>query len=164
MRLSGITLLFCLLATWALAQAFAQDAPADEPEHRYKVEQHIFARSVHIDREGRCKKAANTQIKAWYVLGFPANIPPFESCTTIASKTARGEVDIKLSIVSKDKENVLIVDGVLDLGIDGKASQAIDWDHLKIPAGGIYHMVIEVEGKKIARFPMRFALKKKRKR
>ena len=111
MRLSGITLLFCLLAAWASAPAFAQDAPADEPEHRYKVEQHIFARSVHIDREGRCKKAANTQIKAWYVLGFPAEIPPFESCTTIASKTARGEVEIKLSIVSKDKESVLVVDG-----------------------------------------------------
>ncbi len=159
MRLSGCTFLFCLFAT----ATFAQEPPEKEPEHRFEVEQHLFARSVHIDREGHCQKTANTRIKTWYVLGFPAEIPPFESCTTIASKTARGEVEIKLSIVSKDKQSVLVVDGILDLGIDGKASQAIDWDHVKIPAGGIYHMLIEVEGKRVAKFSMRFALKKKRK-
>jgi hypothetical protein len=96
-------------------------------------------------------------------MGFPAEVPPFETCTTISSKTARGEVEFKLAIISKNKEEILVVDGVLDLGIDGRASQAIDWDHVKIPAGGIYHMVVEVEGKRIRKFPMKFALKKRRK-
>jgi hypothetical protein len=159
MRLAVISLLFCFLP----ASAWAQEAE-EEVEHRFKVERHLFARAIHIGKDGQCLPTKNTQIKAWYVLGFPAEVPPFETCTTISSKTARGEVEFKLSIVSKGKEEILVVDGVLDLGIDGQASQAIDWDHVKVPAGGIYHMVVEVEGKRIKKFPMKFALKKKKRR
>lgn len=159
MRLACISLFFCLFSP----AVFAQDAE-EEREHKFKVERHLFARSINIGKDGQCLPMKNTQIKAWYVLGFPAEVPPFETCTTISSKTGRGEVEFKLSIVSKDQEQVLVVDGVLDLGIDGKASQAIDWDHVKIPAGGIYHMVVEVEGQRIKKFPMRFALKKRKKR
>ncbi|MFC1654744.1 hypothetical protein ACFL2F_02965 [Myxococcota bacterium] len=159
MRLAGISLFFCLFSL----MVFAQEAE-EKREHKYKVERHLFARSINIGKDGQCQPRKNTQIKAWYVLGFPAEVPPFETCTTISSKTGKGEVEFKLSIVSKDKEKILVVDGVLDLGIDGKASQAIDWDHVKIPAGGIYHMVVEVEGKRVRKFPMKFALKKRRKR
>jgi len=159
MRLACISLIFCFLS----APVWAQEA-GDEVQHKFKVEKHLFARSIHIGKDGLCLSTKNTQIKAWYVQGFPAEVPPFESCTTISSKTARGEVDFKLAIVSKGKEEILVVDGVLDLGIDGRASQAIDWDHVKIPAGGIYYMVVEVEGKPIKKFPMKFALHKRRKR
>lgn len=159
MRLVGISLFLCLFASTAFAQE-----EGEEREHKFKVERHLFARSIHIGKDGMCLPIKNTQIKAWYVLGFPAEVPPFETCTTISSKTARGEVEFKLTIVSKGKEEILVVDGVLDLGIDGQASQAIDWDHVKIPAGGIYHMLVEVEGKRIKKFPMKFALKKRRKR
>ena len=159
MRLACISLIFCILPGWV----WAQEAD-EEVEHRFKVERHLFARSINIGKDGHCLPTKNTQIKAWYVLGFPAEVPPFETCTTISSKTARGEVEFKLAIVSKNKEEILVVDGVIDLGIDGKASQAIDWDHVKVPAGGIYHMVVEVEGKRIKKFPMKFALKKRRKR
>jgi hypothetical protein len=160
MRLAVIPLFFCLLSS----SVSAQEDASGEREHKYKVDRHLFASNIHIGRDGLCEPSKNTQIKAWYVLGFPAEIPPFESCTTISSKTARGEVEFKLAIVGKDKTSILAVDGVLDLGIDGKASQAIDWDHVKIPAGGTYQMVIEVEGKRVASFPMRFTLKKRGKR
>jgi hypothetical protein len=159
MRLACISMIFCFLTT----PIWAQEA-GKEVEHKFKVERHLFARSIHIGKDGLCLPTKNTQIKAWYVQGFPAEVPPFETCTTISSKTARGEVAFKLAIVSKGKEEILVVDGVLDLGIDGRASQAIDWDHVKIPSGGIYHMVVEVEGKRIKKFPMKFALKQKRKR
>jgi hypothetical protein len=159
MRLAVFSMFFCLFPF----PVFAQDAE-EEREHRFKVEQHLFARSINIGKDGQCQPSKNTQIKAWYVLGFPAEVPPFETCTTISSKTARGEVEFRISIVSRSKESILVVDGVLDLGIDGRASQAIDWDHVKIPAGGVYHMVVEVEGKRVKKFPMKFALKKRRKR
>jgi len=159
MRLAYIPVIFCVLS----APLWAQEA-SEEAVHKFKVERHLFARSIHIGKDGLCLPAKNTQIKAWYVQGFPAEVPPFETCTTISSKTARGEVEFKLAIVSRSKEEILVVDGVLDLGIDGKASQAIDWDHVKVPSGGIYHMVVEVEGKRIKKFPMKFALRKKKRR
>jgi hypothetical protein len=159
MRLAVFSMFFWLFSF----TVFAQDAE-EEREHRFKVEQHLFARSINIGKDGRCQPSKNTQIKAWYVLGFPAEVPPFETCTTISSKTARGEVEFRISIVSRNKESILVVDGVLDLGVDGKASQAIDWDHVKIPAGGVYYMLVEVEGKRVKRIPMKFALKKRRKR
>jgi len=159
MRLACFSIIFCILS----ATAWAQEAE-EVVEHKFKVERHLFARSIHIGKDGQCLPTKNTQIKAWYVLGFPAEVPPFETCTTISSKTARGEVEFKLAIVSRSKEEILVVDGVLDLGIDGKASQAIDWDHVKIPAGGVYQMVIQVEGKPIKKVPMKFVLKKRGKR
>lgn len=162
MRLDGTGLapvFFCLLSSVVFAQG-----SEEAKEHVFRVEQHLFARSIHIGPDGLCPPAKNTRIRAWYVLGFPADIPPFETCTTISSKTARGEVEFRLSIVDKDQNSILFVDGVLDLGIDGKASQAVDWDHLKIPAGGTYLMVVEIEGKRAAKFPMRFSLKKRKKR
>lgn len=159
MRPTCFSVIFCFISVLASAQE-----AEEKVEHKFKVERHLFARSIHIGKDGQCLPTKNTQIKAWYVLGFPAEVPPFESCTTISSKTARGEVEFKLAIVSKSKEEILVVDGVLDLGIDGRASQAVDWDHVKIPSGGIYHMMVEVEGKLVKKFPMKFALKKRGKR
>jgi hypothetical protein len=131
----------------------------------FKVDRNVFAAGIHFDGKGKCLAVGGVSLKAWYVAGFPAEIPHFESCTTISSTTTKGEVEIDLSIVDKHGDRLLRVDGVLDLGIDGKASQAIDWDHLKVPEAGTYHFVVKVENKEVARFPMTFKMgKKKRKR
>ena len=96
MRLALFSVILCF---WS-APLGAQEA-GNEVKHKFKVERHLFARSIHIDKDGLCLPTKNTQIKAWYVQGFPAEVPPFETCTTISSKTARGEVEFKLAIVSK---------------------------------------------------------------
>jgi hypothetical protein len=138
--------------------ASAKDAPKQKAK-RFKVERNLFASSVHVDQDGLCQTASGVKLKAWYVAGFPAEIPAFESCTTISSASARGGVDIELAIVDRKKRTLLKVDGILDLGSDGRASQAIDWDHLEIPSAGTYYLVVRVEGKVSGRFPMRFRLR-----
>jgi len=162
----------CLIAALMLLVAGlpvrAQDEEETETEekikHHFKVNKHLFATSVYADAKGMCKAMGDRQLKAWYVLGFPAEIPPFESCTTISSKTTHGDVDIELTVEDKNGRSILRIDGVLELPEDGKASQAVDWDHLKIPAPGKYFMVVEIEGQKVGRFPMIFKQKKGRRK
>jgi hypothetical protein len=103
-----------------------------------------------------CKAAGKRQLRAWYVAGFPAEIPPFESCTTISSSTTSGDVSIELTIFDPRGRSILRIDGVLELPEDGKASQAVDWDHVKIPSPGKYFMEVKIEDKKVGRFPMLF--------
>jgi hypothetical protein len=138
------------------AQEEEVEDEAQQEVHKFKVERHLFAKSVYTDNKGMCQAQGKMQLKAWYVRGFPAEIPPFESCTTISSSTTSGDVDIELTIEDSKSRSILRIDGVLDLPENGKSSQAIDWDHLKIPAPGKYFMVIKVEGQKVGRFPMLF--------
>jgi hypothetical protein len=153
------TLIPVLVTLLAGLPAWADEPEEEQDETRkasFRIEENVFARSVNVDHQGKCKATSGVALKAWYVPSFPASIPPFESCTTVASDTARGTVDIRLAIVSRKKRTITKIDGVLDLGTDGKATQAIDWDHVEIPAPGTYHLVVRVEGDEVARFPMRF--------
>ena len=153
--MSQRVLVMAVLCGLISVAAAAGEPPGEDPA-TYKLEDHLFARSVHMDGDGRCQATGGVKLKAWYVAGFPASIPPFESCTTIASDTGRGTVDIELAVVDARRRTLQKVDGVLDLGSDGKATQAIDWDHLEVPGPGLYHMVIKVDGQEIGRYPMKF--------
>lgn len=134
--------------------------PGKKPREEYMVSSHLFARSVGFDKQGHCRAVGGVSLKSWHVPGFPAEIPHFESCTTVSSSTTKGEVDFVFSIVDKDGERLQRVDGVLDLGEEGQASQAIDWDHLKIPSAGVYFFTIKIGDREVGRVPMRFQLRK----
>ena len=150
-----LLLLFCGLTAVPAGAADKTDA---QPRRSYKVAKHFFASGIHFDKEGFCHPVGKTKMKSWQVRAFPAEIPHFESCTIISSPQVRGEVDIELSIAGKQaKKPLLRIDGVLALGTDGKACQAVDWDHLVIPAAGLYHLTVKVDGRKIKRIPMRFS-------
>ncbi|MBW1810051.1 MAG: hypothetical protein JRJ87_17775 [Deltaproteobacteria bacterium] len=153
-----------IVVIFAFSYAFADDDPKESKPDMFKVEQHLFAHAAHFDGKGQCQAVGKVALKSWWVRGFPAEIPHFETCTTISSKTRKGEIDIDLAVVSKDGDRLLRVGGVLDLGIDGRASQAIDWDHLVVPAAGTYFMQIKIEGNEVARFAMQFKKRKAKKR
>jgi hypothetical protein len=142
--------------------AHAEDEPKTKSVPIFKITSQLFARSVGFDKDGHCRAAGGVSLKAWHVPGFPAEIPHFESCTTISSPTTGGEVEFVFSIIDKDGERLQRVDGVMDLGKEGQVSQAVDWDHLKIPAAGIYYFAIKIEGREIGRYPMQFNSRKAR--
>ncbi len=147
-------LLFCCLIS---VPAWAADKAVAKPRANFKVDNHFFASGIHFDKEGRCHPVGKTKLKSWQVRAFPAEIPHFESCTTISSPQLRGEVDIALSVTGKSaKKSLLKIEGVLSLGSEGKACQAVDWDHLLIPSAGLYHLEVKVDGRRIKRIPMRF--------
>ena len=146
----------------AIPQVRADDEPKKKSTPVFKITSQLFAQSVNFDKEGHCRAAGGVSLKAWHLPGFPAEIPHFESCTTISSPTTGGEVEFVFSIVDKAGDRLQHVDGVLDLGKVGQVSQAVDWDHLKIPAAGIYYFAIKIEGQEIGRYPMRFNLRKAR--
>ena len=153
-----------IIVVVAFSYAWANDDPKKTKPGIFKVEQHLFAHAAHFDGKGHCQAVGKVALKSWWVRGLPAEIPHFETCTTVSSKTHKGEVDIDLAIISKDGDRLLRVGGVLDLGIDGRASQAIDWDHLVVPAAGIYFMQIKIEGNEVARFAMPFKKRKAKKK
>ncbi|MBN2498681.1 MAG: hypothetical protein JXR96_29085 [Deltaproteobacteria bacterium] len=148
---------FVILSVLSLA---CYPALAEEPAG-FRVETHLMGKAVGFDGQGRCSVTRGRAYKSWKVPGFPAKVPHFESCTTIRSSLSDDEVDFSLAIVSPKGEQLRAVDGVLALGSAGQASQAIDWDDLEIPAAGTYRMVLKVDGKVIARFPMQFSAKQK---
>ncbi len=136
---------------------------ADEP-YTFEVEHFLMAPKVGFDKRGRCRVARGRALKAWRVPGFPARIPRFESCLTVSSPGGRGLMDFELAVVDDKGENLLVVEGTIDLGDQGSASQAVTWEHLEIPRAGLYHMLVKVEDQEVARFTMRFSAKKRRRK
>jgi hypothetical protein len=122
-----------------------------------QVLNHIFASSTYFDSEGRCQAEKNTVLRRWNVPGFPAAIPPFESCTTIKAEGLAGDADFYAAVVDAGGKVLEKVEGVLSFSENGLASQAIDWKHLKIPAAGTYYFVLKINGQEVKRFPMVFA-------
>jgi hypothetical protein len=120
----------------------------------FKVERNLFGSRVAVDARGRCAAPRGQELKVWYVTGFPATLPRFESCTTLSSPTARGEAVVNLRIVGPEGL-VREVEGVLDLGPQGKAHQAVGWDDIELPSPGKYALEVEVDGQVVTRLPMR---------
>jgi hypothetical protein len=153
MRATWISLSVCL----GLVLLSAWGARANEPKKQasYKVIDFVLAKSVDFDAEGHCRTRAG-RLKAWRLPAFPAKIPHFETCFTVKAKADQGMLDFTLSVVDGKGKDIQSVDGVLDSGVDGQATQVVEWEHLNIPAAGKYRMVVEVKGKKAGSFPMRF--------
>lgn len=135
-----------------------ESAASDSQDERYhfKITSHLMAPKVGFDKRGSCKVARGRMLKAWRVNTFPAQIPSFESCLTVRSSDARGLMDLEFNILDKNGESLQRVEGAIDLGDKGSASQAINWEHLEIPAAGLYHMQVIIEGHQVARYPMHF--------
>lgn len=164
----------CRIAALTLACAWLMASPptrAEEPAaagqadeaaegeaqaYHFKITAHLMAPKVGFDKKGRCKVARGRKLKAWRVPRFPAQIPAFESCLTVKSKDARGLMDLEFNILDKAGESLQRVEGAIDLGDKGTASQAVNWEHVEIPQPGLYHMQVLIEGQEVARYPMRF--------
>ncbi|MBW2702610.1 MAG: hypothetical protein JRF33_17460 [Deltaproteobacteria bacterium] len=157
----GRVLVFMSFTMVLPAQASEEEAPVKAV---FKVDKHLLAAQVDFGKDGRCKASRGRTLKAWRVPGFPATIPHFESCTTVSSPQG-GTVEFRIVVKNPAGEEVTSVNGVLELGEEGSkgsASQAINWDDLEIPKAGKYHMVIEVEGEELARYPLRFSRSRKK--
>jgi hypothetical protein len=131
------------------------------PTLQFKLVHHINASKIGFNKRGRCKAIRGRPLKAWRVKRFPVQIPHFETCLTVSSKKGRGLMDFELSVVDKNGEAMAMVEGAIDLGHQGQASQAVDWDHLEIPAAGLYHMRLLIEDQQVAKIPLRFKRKRK---
>ena len=135
-----------------------RQAEEDEklPVLQFKLVHHINASKIGFDKRGRCKAIRGRPLKAWRVKRYPVQIPHFETCMTVSSEKGRGLMDFELSVVDKKGEVISMVEGAIDLGHQGKSSQAVDWDHLEIPAAGLYHMRLVIEEQQVAQIPLRF--------
>ena len=127
-----------------------------ENQLEFKVLKHVIAKKVGFDKKGTCKAANGRAIKIWRVPGFPATIPHFESCLTVQSPNARGLVDFEKTLYNKQGEEIMKVEGAVELGITGSASQAVNWDHLEIEKPGIYHMVTKLADKQVSKVSLKF--------
>jgi hypothetical protein len=150
----------CLCLCFPLAAAGGKQPDRKGAAPVFKVQKHLMAAKVGFDKRGRCQVRRGRALKAWRVPSFPASIPHFESCLIVSSPSERGLMDFEMAVVDGSGEKLLLVEGAIELGHAGSASQAVDWDHLVIPAAGLYHMVVWVEGQEIGRFPMRFTGRK----
>ncbi len=154
MRAAG----FVLLGVLGLAAgAAAEDAPAAPAA--FRVEHHLFGARTDADARGRCRARGGREIRTWYVAGFPAALPRFESCVVIGSPQARGDVLIGLRVVGP-LGMLQEVEGALDLGTAGRGVQVVAWDGLELPQAGAYFLEVEVDGQPVARLPMRVQVRK----
>jgi hypothetical protein len=145
-----------LLAAQPAAAADSKAPPAKSPGPAFEVVEHIMAPGMDFGKDGRCRVEQGPAIRLWRLPGFPATISHFESCLTVRSKAERGLVDFELAVVGPKGQVLQLVDGALDLGDLGQASQAVNWDHLEIPTPGRYQMRVVIEGQQVATFPMEF--------
>lgn len=137
--------------------ALSQQKPDQKYEKlSFKVKQFINSHSVDFDRKGRCKSVDGILMREWRVPSFPAAIPHFETCISITSTTTKGLVDFELVVQDGRGHSITSVEGAIDLGDSGAASQAVDWDHLEIPRAGKYYMRLEVQGKRFGSYRMLF--------
>ncbi len=127
----------------------------------FKTMQFINSHSVDFDKKGRCKAVDGVLMREWRVPSYPAAIPHFETCISVSSNTTSGLVDFKLVIKNSKGRSITSVEGAMDLGDTGAASQAVDWDHLEIPRAGVYHMQLFVQGKKTGNYRMVFRKSRK---
>ena len=151
--------LVCLSVVSSLLLPGPFETEAKEPKkqvaHKVKVVKFILANAVEFYPEGHCRVLSGRH-KGWRLPAFPAKVPRFEACFTVKSKQARGLQDFTLSVVDSKGKALESVDGVLDLGVDGQATQVVEWEQLNIPVAGKYRMVIDIKGTKAGVFPMRF--------
>ncbi len=147
-------LLLLLIATPAFGQQ-KSNAPNKE-KLSFKTRQFINSHSVDFDTKGRCKAVDGILMRKWKVKSFPALISHFETCISVTSTTTSGMVNFELVIQDKLGRSISSVEGVMDLGDSGAASQAVDWDHLEIPKAGVYYMRLVLQGKRIGKYKMVF--------
>lgn len=130
----------------------------------YRVTSNIFAARVGFDTQGHCRAQTGKPFRSWRLPGFPASVPPFESCTTVKSSQQAREVDFIMRIKDSTGRVVQKIDGVLALSENGLASQAVSWEHLKLEKPGKYWFEVEVERQLAGRFPMLFTRRRGRSR
>jgi hypothetical protein len=152
MRFLSFSILL-LLAKSTLGLA-AEEEPSGA-KAKIKIERYVMATQVGVDEGGRCKAKKGPQIKEWRMPEFPAHIAHLETCVTVSSKKSRGLVDIVMEIQSPGGKMLLSVEGNLNLGSSGMASQTVSWDDLQVESPGVYQLVLKVDEQEVARFPMK---------
>lgn len=129
-------------------------ARADRAKN-FEVVRFVTAEKVGFDGRGVCyaKKAAR---QVYYFKNFPASLDHMESCVTLSSKSARGRVSFNMSVVDKEDDSLLDLDGYMDFGKLGKVSQILEWEKLEVLRPGRYQIVLTIDDEEVGRWPIRF--------
>ena len=72
-------ILAAIVTLVAFSIASADDEPKESRPDTFKVERHLFAHAIHFDAKGHCQAVGKVALKSWWVRGFPAEIPNFET-------------------------------------------------------------------------------------
>lgn len=138
-----------------LAALFPALAARADRAKNFEVVRFVTAEKVGFDGRGLCyaKKAAR---QVYYFRDFPASIEHMESCVTLSSKSARGRVSFNMSVVDKEDDSLLDLDGYMDFGKLGKVSQILQWEKLEVLRPGRYQIVLTVDDEEVGRWPIRF--------
>ncbi|NMB73498.1 MAG: hypothetical protein GYA21_00050 [Myxococcales bacterium] len=138
-----------------LAALFPALAARADRAKNFEVVRFVTAEKVGFDGRGVCyaKKAAR---QVYYFKNFPASLEHMESCVTLSSKSARGRVSFNMSVVDKEDDSLLDLDGYMDFGQRGKVSQILEWEKLEVLRPGRYQIVLTVDDEEVGRWPIRF--------
>jgi hypothetical protein len=139
------------------AAALLLPAPTVQADRakNFEVVRFVTSEKVGFDGRGMCyaKKAAR---QVYYFKAFPASLEHMESCVTLSSKSARGRVSFNMSVVDKEDDSLLDLDGYMDFGSHGKVSQILAWEKLEILRPGRYQIVLTIDDEEVGRWPIRF--------
>ncbi len=113
------------------------------------------AEKIVNDKKLGCQPAKNmTKLTFFTFDEVPSEGVPIEVCLTLSSKAGR-EMAMTISIVDPRNSRVGRAEDVVDFrGRAGKVDHIIDFPAPFFKVAGVYHYLVEVDGKEVARLPL----------
>lgn len=116
----------------------------------------IFAaQRIRLDRKKGCVPATRKtiRIKEFQFSQLPAQTVPFSVCLRIASDAGR-LMRMSVALVGPRMKRVAHAESVADFTGKDELDHILDWPALNIPTPGVYHYVVDLDGKRVAKIPV----------
>lgn len=113
------------------------------------------AERIRIDRKKGCVPATRKmiRIKEFQFSQLPAQTIPFSVCLRIASDAGR-LMRMSVAMVGPRMKRVAHAESVADFTGKDELDHILDWPALQLPAPGVYHYVVDLDGKRVAKIPV----------